>query len=340
MIKGKEMKMKYYILCLIFFACSTKKGDLFEEHFTIPRHSATSPINYENPHKSLVGKNEKIAVIIEPRQHKGLPVVVRNVLRNLDASWSVQIFHGIGNLTWLKEELKEELKEGRIYLTKILVTNLTLLDYNHIMLSVDFWENVIGERVLLFETDSALCDHSAHKIEDFLSYDYIGAPWQPKYQPQFGCIIYRSNTDSSIHYVVDVADRIEKERFQKSSLEKVFSATLSSGVGNSGLSLRSRKKTLEVLKQYIPVSAMFKEKINDLFYSCVMNYPDSAMVAPTREKAASFSVESVQTDSPFGFHKSWIYESIDQKRLQATCPDYATVKKLYREDKSASFLPQ
>ncbi len=40
------------------------------------------------------------------------------------------------------------------------------------------WEQLkSASRVLLFQTDSIICSNSAHKIEDFMEWDFIGAPY-------------------------------------------------------------------------------------------------------------------------------------------------------------------
>lgn len=54
--------------------------------------------------------------------------------------------------------------------------------YSQFMGSTWFWEQVQhAERVLLFQTDSIICANSDKKVEDFLEYDFIGAPIAPQY---------------------------------------------------------------------------------------------------------------------------------------------------------------
>jgi hypothetical protein len=47
-------------------------------------------------------------------------------------------------------------------------------DYNRLMLSKRLWRNILSERVLIFQHDSGLLRTG---IEDFLEWDYCGAPW-------------------------------------------------------------------------------------------------------------------------------------------------------------------
>jgi hypothetical protein len=48
---------------------------------------------------------------------------------------------------------------------------------NIYLTSPSLWRQVLGEKVLYFQIDSAICSNSLYKITDFLHYDYIGAPW-------------------------------------------------------------------------------------------------------------------------------------------------------------------
>ncbi|KAK5989942.1 hypothetical protein PT974_08205 [Cladobotryum mycophilum] len=43
------------------------------------------------------------------------------------------------------------------------------------------YESVLqpAEWLLLFQTDSMLCANSRHNLDDFLEYDWVGAPWNP-----------------------------------------------------------------------------------------------------------------------------------------------------------------
>ena len=57
----------------------------------------------------LKGSIEKYtAVIVEPRKHKALEFVLRNVLDNLDERWSIQVFHSSHNKDWIKTILDQK----------------------------------------------------------------------------------------------------------------------------------------------------------------------------------------------------------------------------------------
>lgn len=51
----------------------------------------------------------------------------------------------------------------------------TLNDYNKLMTSRHLWESIPFDKVLIFQQDSDLLRPG---VEEFLEWDYIGAPWQ------------------------------------------------------------------------------------------------------------------------------------------------------------------
>jgi hypothetical protein len=50
------------------------------------------------------------------------------------------------------------------------------------METVDFWKKVKGKKTLIFQTDSLLLRDG---IDEFLNYDYIGAPWRKPKENQW-----------------------------------------------------------------------------------------------------------------------------------------------------------
>ena len=124
--------------------------------------------------------NEKldVAVIVEPREHKYLIPVVLNFIENLPNGTPIQIFHGTKNISFIKKGLNEHIESGKIRMTNLGKENLSIKDYNNLLTSKNFWNQINGENILIFQTDTCLCSKNKHKIYDFLKYDYVGAPWK------------------------------------------------------------------------------------------------------------------------------------------------------------------
>lgn len=148
------------------------------------------------------------AIIIEPREHKALELVLTNFTNNLDDRWNFIIFHGSNNINYIKNIIQTKLKKHshRIKLHNLNVSNLTIKDYNNIFFDKNFYNNIPTETFLVFQTDTFICKKHKDLIYNFIKYDYTGAPWIPTHW---------NNQQYS--------------------------------VGNGGLSLRKKSKMLELL---------------------------------------------------------------------------------------------
>jgi hypothetical protein len=124
------------------------------------------------------------AVIVEPRLHKYLKPVIDNVIRNINIDTPIQIFHSKINEKFIKDNYKNEIDNNKIILTKIILNkremdNLTIQEYNLLLTSLDFWNKINGEYILIFQTDSCFCNHiNTFDFTEFIKngYGFIGAP--------------------------------------------------------------------------------------------------------------------------------------------------------------------
>ena len=55
--------------------------------------------------------------------------------------------------------------------------NLTADQYNFLFKQISFWDLIDAEDILVFQTDTVLCENSSKKIESFLKFPYIGCPF-------------------------------------------------------------------------------------------------------------------------------------------------------------------
>lgn len=130
-------------------------------------------------HNPIPTQKLDVAVIVEPREHKYLVRVVMNILNNTSNYVKIQIFHGTMNENFIMtSELAKYVVNGKILLTNLGVPNLTIKDYNNLLVSTNFWNSIDGENILIFQTDSCICSKSRHTIDEYLQYDYVGAPWE------------------------------------------------------------------------------------------------------------------------------------------------------------------
>jgi hypothetical protein len=159
-------------------------------------------------------KYKYTAIIIEPREHKALDYVLTNFYNNLSDEWQIIVFHGINNTDYVKNIINKFNKK-RIKLINLNVNNLTIQEYCKLFYNKWLYNNIPTETFLVFQIDTLICPQYKHLINDFLKYDYVGAPW---------------------------GEEMLKE------IIKVYGGKDS--VGNGGLSIRKKSKMLEILNKY------------------------------------------------------------------------------------------
>lgn len=127
---------------------------------------------------SLPIDSDYFAVIVEPRIDENIETIIKTVMYYLEDSskkWGLQIFHGTKNVEQILNITKNWNNVSLVNLGK---DNLTKREYNDMMMTTDFWNKVKGKKILSFQNDSILLKGG---IDQFLEYDYIGAPWiKPK----------------------------------------------------------------------------------------------------------------------------------------------------------------
>ena len=116
------------------------------------------------------------AIVIEPRKHRALSFVVKNVLTCLPLNWNIQIHHGTENQQFV-EELLPQFPKDRITLKNLGVPNVPFAQFQKLLVSREFNEAIPTETFLIFHTDSMINPNHRHLIHKFLQYDYVGAPW-------------------------------------------------------------------------------------------------------------------------------------------------------------------
>jgi hypothetical protein len=133
-----------------------------------------------NPVELFTQNQEKYtAVIIEPRKHKALEYVLNNFLENLNDDWNVLILHGNLNEEFVDNIINNLSKyKSRITKHNLKVDNLNISQYNKILTSLDFYNLIPTETLLVFQTDTIICSKYKDNINKFLKYDYVGAPWR------------------------------------------------------------------------------------------------------------------------------------------------------------------
>ncbi len=108
-----------------------------------------------------------LLVIVETRSLPNIREIVMNHIQY--TGWNVMFFHGYDNDSFVKKEL-----EGlNVIFINLLTNRLDTYSYNKRLTSIDFWEEIPAEKVLIFQHDSLMLRSG---VEEFMQYDFIGAP--------------------------------------------------------------------------------------------------------------------------------------------------------------------
>ena len=116
-----------------------------------------------------------LAIIIEPRNDDLLILVVKNILDKIK-NIKIHIFHGTLNQKLLQENFKKEIINKNIILTNLNLKNLTIEEYNNYLTDINFWNNLVGEHILVFQIDSIICNYDEEFIKECCKYGFVGAP--------------------------------------------------------------------------------------------------------------------------------------------------------------------
>jgi hypothetical protein len=221
------------------------------------------------------------ALIIEPRKHTALEFVLDNFLENLNNDWNIIIYHGTNNKEYLQNIINTKLEKykNRITTRNLNVANLSIDNYNTILTNKEFINSIPTEIFLIFQTDTMICEQHKDLINNFLNYDYVGAPWVRDY-------LYDNNIDI-----------------------KKLSSSSAKYVGNGGLSLRRKSKIIEIIEKckYLNVN-------EDIYFSHGCNGVD--INKPLIDDAKNFSIETVYNNKSFGVHKAWNYVKLSDSQCK------------------------
>jgi hypothetical protein len=216
------------------------------------------------------------AVIVEPRKHKALGFVLDNFLRNLSDEWKIILFHGTQNEEYIDKIFESELKSfnHRLKKIKLNIDNLLTGQYNNLLKCSSFYKCIDTEVFLIFQTDTIILNKDL--INNFLNYDYVGAPW------------------------------------------------VNGMVGNGGLSLRKKRKMIEICEK---VNHNFTE--NEDNYFCYQNAV--SLNRPSFQEAQTFSVETVFHEKSFGIHAAW--KHLNKYELEFLIKRYPDIQTLIELNK-------
>jgi hypothetical protein len=122
------------------------------------------------------------AVIVEFRKHPAYALVFENFFSHLSDEWGFMVVYGKKNNAYVNtivDTIAEKYNQPSRIVKRVELNydNMTLYDYSELLKRPDFYHMIDTETFLIFQTDSLLLKDNLHKLDRFLHYDYVGAPW-------------------------------------------------------------------------------------------------------------------------------------------------------------------
>jgi hypothetical protein len=236
-------------------------------------------------------KNE--AVLIEYRCFPHLEFLIRNAILKLGSEWSFSVVCGKLNYEFISNLCLKISPEIKIIKTDY--ENLNQSTYSLFLASVDFWNLFSGEKILIYQEDSCIFNSN---INDFLIWDYIGAPWNKTQNDTPNCV---GNGGFSLRTKKCMINVINNKHINKIILN---SSTMN----------------------YINSTGM-KVAPEDVYFSKIMQESNIGKVADW-DIASNFSTESIFNINSFGGHNFWLSDNNWKIRI---CTQTLKTFKLYNK---------
>ena len=212
------------------------------------------------------------AVLIENREDIRIEPVLLNLLYFTNEEIGIQIFYNQENEDFIKN-LINKYNFQNISLTKMNYAKFDREKYQDFIFSKEFYDNVHGEKILLFQTDSLLLKEFDM---NYFNYDFIGAVWN-------------------------------EPTMQQKTLSKLFKDK--KPIGNGGFNIRDIKKCKKIASEILNYQRPSIKINEDNVYSYLLQENLKLLNAkfPSIEEAKHFSVESVPHPDPMAIHAFYEY---------------------------------
>lgn len=211
------------------------------------------------------------AVFIDFRILPHIEFIIRNAIYKLGKQWSFTIVCGNKNKNFMTDISTNISKNIKII--SLDYDNMTQQEYSNFLMTKEFWNLLIGDKILIYQEDSLILKHN---VSDFLKYDYIGAPF-PK------------NTDDTPNHVGNGGLSLRTKTKMLDVINKCPIKNLI--LGNS-------------TKIYMQM-ANLTDPPEDIYFSKNLQEYNIGDVADW-DTAYNFSSESVFNPNSFGCHQLWV----------------------------------
>jgi len=219
----------------------------------------------------------KGTIIFEDRELPHLEYLLRKTIALLGEEWGHTIVctdKNINYITLMCENIHHDIN----------IINLESFEanqntYNNLFLSNELWEQIPYEKVLVYQQDADIYNSN---IEQFLKYDFIGAPWSDDQDDNDNLVGNGGFALRSKSKMIECLDRIDPGK------------------------IKLNKSTIEYMMGRSYLGFPMDHPPEDVYYSKTMIDYNLGVVA-TKDIAKEFANETYYSKTAFGCHQHWRY---------------------------------
>ncbi|KAJ0116450.1 hypothetical protein J7T55_007430 [Diaporthe amygdali] len=179
-------RVRFVVVLLSFLIITTVVSRDFMQNVALDDYITVPKVSLQYASEQRTPFNEsKVALLIENRANPILSPLMLHFISVVPPDWRFRFMGSVESVEHLNKSvaIREQVNLGKLDLTYI-PSNMSVSSQEEIsrfLTTLWLYETVLApaEWLLIFQTDSILCANSQLNLNDFLDYDWIGAPWNP-----------------------------------------------------------------------------------------------------------------------------------------------------------------
>jgi hypothetical protein len=280
----------------------------------------------------------KVAVIVETRPLSNLIPLILHFSNVLGPDWPIVLYSPLSQEIFLSSPIFERrVQSGKIQVRQ-LPKGVKLGTYtarSEFWMRSWIWEDLApAEHVFMFDAESIICEKSEKKADDFLEWDFIGAPMKKGWGQGFNGALSIRRREVMLDFVGNIKGA-DSSAGSKSSRSQIPTPE-GEAVGVSGI-IRDNSSSDEYLpKLEDEITTPSSDPEDTLLYKTLVELPPkndrtSGANLPDQESASQFAVETVYFETPFGYHRpgSVFDGEGDLRRMKEWCPEWILASSAY-----------
>ncbi|KAF7955025.1 uncharacterized protein EAE97_000284 [Botrytis byssoidea] len=170
----------FFILSVLLFRPSIPESPSLPSLPTIPKVT----LDYGAPGPTQFNQS-KVALLIENRVNPILSPLMLHFMSVVPPDWRFRFMGSLESVALMNTSraIRQHVKSGKLDLTYIPANMSTgsQEEISRFLTNLWLYETVLqpAEWLLVFQTDSMLCANSRQSLNNWLDYDWVGAPWNP-----------------------------------------------------------------------------------------------------------------------------------------------------------------